>query len=157
MTPDPENSTPTGLRVIKTARTVRSINRAAQEGFWPLVKRVERDPDISSKFAVFQHRETGRIEVIGDFRSHLDPNEYEAVIGWSDFYPHVTDKPFAAYLIPPDLEVGERVYVEDLIEDFVGGRWNQGNVYRLAEAEAIWTGTDLQIDFEQTSFLEILG
>ena len=138
MTPDPENTTPTGLRIIKTARTERSINRAAQEGFWPLVKKVERDPEISSKFAVFQHRETGRIEVIGDFRSHLDPNEYEAVIGWSDFYPYVTDKPFAAYLIPPDLEVGERVYVEDLIEDFVDGRWNQGDVYRLAEAAAIW-------------------
>ena len=110
------------VRIIKTARTERSINRAAQEGFWPLVKKVERDPEISSKFAVFQHRETGRIEVIGDFRSHLDPNEYEAVIGWSDFYPYVTDKPFAAYLIPPDLEVGERVYVADLIENFGPGR-----------------------------------
>ena len=157
MTPDPENTTPTGLRIIKTARTERAINRAAQEGFWPLVKKVERDPEISSKFAVFQHRETGRIEVIGDFRSHLDPNEYEAVIGWSDFYPYVTDKPFAAYLIPPDLEVGERVYVEDLIEDFVGGRWNQGDVYRLAEAEAIWTGTDLEIDYEEGQFQTFVG
>jgi hypothetical protein len=157
MTPDPENTTPMGLRIIKTARTERSINRAAQEGFWPLIKKVERDPEISSKFAIFQHRETGRIEVIGDFRFHLDPNEYEAVIGWSHFYPHVTDKPFAAYLIPPDIEVGERVYVEDLIEDFIGGRWNQGDVFRLAEAEAIWTGTDLEIDYGEGQFQTFVG
>ncbi len=79
------------------------------------------------------------------------------MIGWSDFYPHVTDEPFAAYLIPPDLEVGERVYVEDLIEDFVGARWNQGDVYRLSEAEAIWTGTDLQIDYEDGQFQTFVG
>ena len=143
--------------MIKTAQTGRSINRAAQAGFWPLLKKIECDPEISIKFAVFQHRETVLIGVIGQLSSHLDPNEYEALIGLSDFYLHVTDKPFAAYLIPPDLEVGERVYVEDLIEDFVGGRWNQGDVYRLAEAEAIWTGTDLEICYEQGRFRTFMG
>ena len=46
-------------------------------------------------------------------------------------------EPFAAYLIPRDLKAGERVFVEDLIEDFVGGEWNQGDVLRLDSCEAI--------------------
>ena len=63
------NKNDRGLRVIRTARDKDSINRAARSGLRPLVKKVEPSDKIRSKFAVVQFKETGEIEVIGDYRT----------------------------------------------------------------------------------------
>lgn len=136
-----------GLRVIKTARDQESINQAARAGFRPLMRTVKPSRKIHSKFAVYQNRETGEIAVVGDFRAHMPEQEWDCVIDWTDYYPHSFPQPFAAYLIPPDIQKGERVLLEDLIEDLVGMTWNQGNAYRLDSCEAIWTGSDFKIQF----------
>jgi hypothetical protein len=136
------------LRVIKTARTERAINEAVNEGFYPLVKRLEPSAEIRSKFAVFQEKQTGKIKVVGDLRVDLEEfgdGDYERVIGFHFYYPHHFESPFAAYLIPKDIRMGERVLLEDLIEDYVGGRWNQGDVFRLDKCEAIWNGKELEL------------
>jgi hypothetical protein len=139
-----------GLRVIKTARDKDSINKAAKSGFRPLIKKVEPSDKIRSKYAVVQNRKTGEIITIGDYRSdfYSDSDDYEIVIDWSDYYPHNFTSPFAAYLIPQDIKKGERVLLEDLIEDYVGASWNQGDTYRLESCEAIWNGTDFEIQYD---------
>jgi hypothetical protein len=38
----------------------------------------------------------------------------------------------------------------DLIEDFVGASWNQGDIYRLDSCEGVWDGSDLVIQYEST-------
>lgn len=144
------------LRVIRTARTEQAINNAAREGYQPLIKRVVPDPAIQHKFAVYQHRTTGEIEVIGDFRAS-PPSEYDEVIGWTYYYPHTFPSPFAAYLIPRDIEVGERVFVKDVIEDLVEATWNQGDVYRLESSEAVWDGTDLVIQHGPEASVILVG
>lgn len=139
------------LRVIKTARDIESINEAVTNGFKPIVKKVEPSFLIRSKYAVLQDKKTGEVIVISDFRfgsmTYVDLDAYDRVIDWTFYYPHSFKSPFAAYLIPKDIAVGERVYVEDLIEDFVGATWNQGDTYRLKSCEAIWTGTELEIQY----------
>ena len=136
------------LIVIKTARNKESINEAALNGYRLIIKKVEPSSQIRSKYSVVQHIETGEIEVLGDLRVRLDydndPN-FETIIDWTLYYPYKFESPFAAYLIPPDLEKGESVLVEDLIEDIVGSVWNQGDAYRLESCEAIWNGEDLII------------
>ena len=138
------------LRVIKTARDKASINRAAKNGFTPLIKKVEPSDKIRSKYAVVQNKKTGEIIVIGDFRSRFnsDGDDFEMVINWTGYYPHNFTSPFAAYLIPKDIKKGERVLLEDLIEDYVGASWNQGDTYRLESCEAIWNGKDLEIQYD---------
>jgi hypothetical protein len=158
------NESPQGLRVIKTARDKDRINEAVKNGFRPLIKKVKPSSKIRSKYAVVQNTNTGEIEVIGDYRSklysdNLVPNrlsrifpeikiDYEIVIDWTFYYPNNFKSPFAAYLIPKDIQIGERVLLEDLIEDYVGGRWNQGDTYRLGSCEAIWNGKDLEIQYD---------
>ena len=139
-----------GLRIIKTARDKNGINEAARNGYRPLVKKVEPSDEIRTKFAVVQNKISGEIEVLGDYRREIDEhNEYEtAVIGWTYYYPYSFKAPFAAYLIPKDIQVGERVFIEDLIEDYVGAHWNQGDTYRLESCEAIWNGKDLEIQYD---------
>ncbi len=139
------------LRVIKTARDKKSINEAAKNGYRPLIKKVQPSNKIRSKYSVIQHKKTGEIQVIGDYRmnSHLhDDSEFETVIKWTYYYPHTFTSPFAAYLIPNNIQIGEHVFIEDLIEDYIGASWNQGDTYRLESCEAIWNGKDLVIQYK---------
>ncbi len=138
---------PSDLRVIRTARSKEAINQAAKEGFWPLVKPVIPSPEIKTKYAVIQHSETGEIEVSADFRfdSMSFGEKGNKVIDFTFYYPYHFENPFAAYLIPKDLKVGEKVFLEDLIEDIVGSRWNQGDCYRKPHCEAIWNGKNFEL------------
>lgn len=149
---------PENLRVIKTARTDDDINRAAKAGFFPLMKVVKPSKEISSKFCVWRNRETGEIRVVGDYRAGGGGETWEKVIDWTYYYPHAFPKPYAAYLIPPDIQVGEQVFVEDLIEDFIGLSSGQGDNYRLQSWTAVWDGTDLKIQYDASrDRLEMIG
>lgn len=141
-----------GLRVIKTARGVKSINEATKNGFKPLVKAVQPSQDIKNKFAVLQHRMTGEVVAISDRREELLDNvEYQLVVDWTFFYPYNFHSPIAAYLVPGDLKIGEVVFLEDLIEDYIGASWNQGDTYRLLSCEAVWDGHSFQIQYSPKS------
>lgn len=133
------------LRVIKTARDIESINAAVKAGFRPLVKKVLPSKKIKNKYSVIQNKTTGEITVVGDYRHSIDTDEYEIVVNWTFFYPYKFESPFAAYLVPKDIRIGEIVMLEDLIEDIVGTKWNQGDTYRLESCRAIWNGSDLEI------------
>lgn len=136
------------LRVIKTARTEEAINKAAKAGFRPLVKCVKPSKKICSKYSIWQNQTTGEIKVVGDFRWCDFDEAWKLVIDWTDYYPYHFPEPFAAYLIPPDIQPGERVWVKDLIEDFAGIIWNQGDISRLDSCEAVWDGQDLKIQYD---------
>ncbi|MDG1279619.1 MAG: hypothetical protein P8O16_20280 [Algoriphagus sp.] len=139
--------TDSGLRIIYTARNSKEIRKAFQSGFYPLVKKVIPSTEIFTKYAVFQHKETGEVDFTSDYRSNHD-EFWEQVIPWTNYYPYNFESPYAAYLLPKDLKVGERVLLADLIEDIVGSRWNQGSNYRLESCEAVWNGQDFEIDFD---------
>jgi len=145
-----------GLRVIRTARTKWAINRAVRNGYMPLIKKVEPSKKINSKFAIIRNKISGEIKVITDYRFSVG-SEFEMVLDWTFYYPHYFKSPFAAYLIPSDIQIGERVYINDLIEDIVGGSWNQGDTYRLTSSEAVWDGTDLLIEFDNLKGFTIVG
>jgi hypothetical protein len=155
------NKNSQGLRVIKTARDKDSINLAARNGLYPIIKKVEPSCKIRSKYSVIQNKKTGEIQIIGDYRNGLfseDSEEFETVINWTFYYPHNFKAPFAAYLIPHDVEIGERVFIEDLIEDYIGASWNQGDTYRLESCEAIWNGTDLEVQYDpRTNRSDFIG
>ena len=64
-----------GIRTIQTARDEESINLAAKNGFFPLMKKVAPDKRIRSKYAIFQNKETGEMEFEKKCVStHSDPS-----------------------------------------------------------------------------------
>lgn len=145
---------PNSLRVIKTARSRKAINLAAREGFRPLVKPVIPGEEISSMVAVYQHRGTGEIQLGGDYR-YSPSEEWVLVVPHFDYYPYHFASPFAAYLVPPDLCIGERVWLEDVIEDIVAVWGNQGYRPRLKHCEATWDGKEFIIDFDPQKDAEV--
>jgi len=152
------------LREIKTARSEDAINMAAKNGFFPLIKEVIPSDEVRSGYRVVQDQITGKIEVLGDMRSYRvtdgwdiqDDGDFETVIEWSSYYPYHFESPFAAYLIPADLEVGERVYLLDLIEDIVASTF-QGGGSRLKSCEAIWNGKDFEIQYNPEKVTRYVG
>jgi hypothetical protein len=142
----PKNN-PNGLRVIKTARTVAEINAAADQGLIPRLQPVNPSSNIHNRVAVYQHKVTGKIELSGDCRWQPGP-VYECVIPHRTYYPYHFPEPFAAYLLPADLKVGERVWLKDVIEDIVAVWGNQGYQPRLECCEATWDGAGFVIHFD---------
>lgn len=65
------------------------------------------------------------------------------------FYPHQQQHPIAAYLLPRDLQPGERVFLTDLIEDLLGWWSNQEHKIRIDSAYAVWNGTDFLIEWDE--------
>lgn len=135
------------LPVIRTARGKDAINAGAKEGFRPLVKRVQPSPEIKSKLAVYQNRQSGEISYSDDYRVGApmwSSDEWDLVIPMFWYYPYAFEEPVAAYLLPPDLEPGQAVVLEDLIEDLKGEAWNQGDCSRLKATIAVWTGEEFE-------------
>ncbi len=143
-------------RVIKTARNEIDMNEAARKGYWPLVKPVTPSKKIKSKYAIYQNEDTGKIVIAGDYRSYPKPG-WKIAVDFTSYYPHTFESPFAAYLLPENIKVGEKVYLEDLIEDYVGWCWNQGDAYRLEGCDAIWNGTDFDILYEEKKEPCVIG
>ena len=141
-------------RIIKTARSRESINSAAKKGYWPLIKEVEQSEEIKRKSIIYQNKETGEIMIGSDFRSRGAEGYEELMVVWS--YP-CFESPYAAYLIPKDIEVGEKVWLEDLIENYVGWCWNQGDASRLESCEAIWNGEDFDILYKEQDRTCVIG
>lgn len=141
------DNNPDGLPVIKTARTLDAINAAAKEGFRPLIKPVVPSDKIHNMVAVFQHRVTGEVTLCGDLRMKFG-EDYECVIPFHTYYPYSFPEPFAAYLVPSNLGNGQRVWLEDIIEDIVAVFGNQGWHPRLEACEAIWTGGEFEVQFD---------
>jgi len=151
------NNQQSQLRIIKTARDVRSINSAAQNGFFPLIKELKEAEFLRQRYGVLQNKLTNEIVVSSartgyrqyDDKFDYSEKEWNLVIPFTDYYPHHYrfECPFAAYLIPNDIKVEEKVLIEDLIEDYSAGYfWD--TCMRLDSCEAIWTGSDLEILYD---------
>ncbi|ANQ52901.1 hypothetical protein MY04_05845 (plasmid) [Flammeovirga sp. MY04] len=135
------------MRTIKTARTLEEINQGVKDGFKTLFQEVKPSPKIKRKVAVVWNDSENKYQEVGDFRS-----------GGSKFYwyyPYHFPNPYAAYLLPKDLEIGERVFLEDVIEDIVASEWNQGDTTRLEAGEATWNGESF--DFDERELIMIMG
>jgi len=145
-----------GLRLIRTIRGETAINAAKEMGLKLIELRAEVSDEFKVKYKKLQHRKTGDIITIGDFRAGHGW-EWKTLVNWTYRNPSKFFSPFAAYIVPKDLKSGERVLINDVITNHVSGRWNQGDVYRLSKSEAIWTGRYFDIDVSSYAIGEFIG
>lgn len=138
-----------GLPVIKTARNLVAMADGQARGCRLVIRRCGQTGEIGSKCIVYQHSTTGELWWSVDYRSEAPNRSNESE--WSlvaDWFHHRADQPFplAAYLVPPGLKRGQRVLLEDLIEDVGVEYWNQGDSRRLLSSVAVWNGYDFELE-----------
>jgi len=134
------------LRRIKTLRTEEEIDEAIKAGYKVLKQKVKPSKSIRVTDLHIRDKQTGKIEV-KPYSYHALPHDYDRyeVVEQRTYYPYTFPSKVAAYLLPDDLQVGERVILEDLIEDIVGESHAWGT-YRLDSVEAIWNGKKFEVD-----------
>ena len=144
-------------RVIKTARTETEINRAVALGYKTIIKEVIPSDKIKVMYALERNLETGEVKVLQDsWEIYAYHENAEKVIDKVYYYPYQFPSPFAAYLVPPDIKIGEMVILEDLIEDIIGAH-HKMHTYRLASAEAMWNGERFVISHDSYSVSVTMG
>ena len=134
------------LRTIKTLRTKEEINDAVKAGKNVLKQKVIPSKEIRVTDLHIKDKETGKVK-IEPYSFHALPSDddrYE-IVKKVTYYPYEFPSKIAAYLLPDDLEIGERVILEDLIEDIVGASHSSGT-YRLDGTEAVWDGEKFAVD-----------
>ena len=154
-----------GLPVVKTARSLIAMEDAHKRGLKVVIRHVDGKftEKIGDKCIVYQHRYTGAISWSGDYRMPgPDLSEGEKWEDWilvADWFFYRPDRPFplAAYLAPGDVQPGQRVWLEDIIEDIPQRRWNQGNSDRLQSTTAIWNGEGFELEEPPIPQLELVG
>ncbi len=136
------------LRIVKTLRTKEEIKDAINSGQKVLKQKVKPSKEIRVTDIHIKDKKTGKITV-QPYSFHALPTDYDRyeVVKKRTYYPYDFPSKDAAYVLPEDLSVGERVILEDLIEDIVGASHSWGT-YRLDSAEAIWNGEEFVVDCE---------
>ena len=134
------------MRLIKTARGIDAINIAIREGLKPLFQQVHSSDNIRIKELVLMNTKTGEVSIAkhnyhGVIRATSE--NMKKIMGTS-YYPYQFS-PYAAYMLPHDLAKGEKVILDDLIEDIICKEHAWGT-YRLDSAEATWDEEKFIID-----------
>jgi hypothetical protein len=147
---EPATPKPCACREIQTARGEKAINEAVTNGYFPLLKQVEMSVKLIRWMSVYQHIETGEVDVsfASDRRGRVRNNEWGRALLSFPFYPNPPQEPFAAYLLPKDLMINETVFLTDLIDDFIALTHNVEH-FRLKSAYAVWTGKDFEILWDE--------
>lgn len=141
------------LPIIITLRNLPAMKSAQQKGFRLIFRDTGEDTSNGEeKYILYQNKHTGALWWSSDYRrSAPEPEALHAENDWGivrDWFFARSDRqfPLAAYAIPKNIAAGERVFIEDLIEDSFSETWNQGNSERRKSSGATWTGEDLLID-----------
>lgn len=156
--------------VIQTVRSFEDIERGVAMGYWPDVRLIEPNPDMSSKITVGQNPETGAVDYSGDYRSGFrhraidveslsarPSSSFEEVIPFTRYYPYHQKSPIAAYLIPKGLKGRTPVVVPDPIEDIVGWRWNQGDTHRASNVPGYVEFNRVVLEPRAVEVCEVMG
>ena len=146
------------LKRIKTARGADAINKAVDEGYTPLIYEVKPSEKMYVKEVLIRDIKTGKVKTMPYYfyvKLYGIPVESDSVKVVS--YDPYKFPPYAAYLLPNDLEKGETVILEDLIEDIVGASHNGYVMSRQNNAEAVWDGEKFIIDRNSFDTLVTIG
>ena len=153
------------LRIVETVDSEKDLNEAIENGHVTLFRKIERNSKLYSRCLLLRNYRSGLYEEVPSrsfYTRHAGKQEFpESEWECMHRYDHYhrerrADKAWAAYVLPQLPVVGERFYIEDIIEDiFVQGFWY--DLIPADNAEAVWNGQDLEIDEAQFAEGHIVG
>ena len=134
---------------ISTARNVDEINKAVEQGYNIVLKMTDEIKDwiFSSGYSYSLIKtEAGKYVEYTDPRTKRWLGEkFETIISHKKYNDTSSEIHYAAYIVPKDLKKGDRVFLEDIIEDFPYHIHHGSS--RLKSWTAIFNGEDFDIDY----------
>jgi hypothetical protein len=144
------------LPVVKTAYDIDEVNEYVKNGHRSILREIKRNPRLQSNFCIFRNRINGLLveaparEFGVQYGEWIEYPEVDwELILESTYYAREREpnQSWAAYILPLGLQANTAVYLEDIIEDvYVGEFWY--SLHYASDAIALWTGDDLEIDYQ---------
>ena len=153
------------LRTIKTVDTVEALNEANAKGQITLVREIQLNHKLYAPCLLLRNYQTGEYRCVpsrsfftryeGDLE--FPESDWQLIQSYEEYHGKRRQNPdWAAYVIPPSPAVGERFYIEDLIEEiFIQGFWY--SLIGADDGEGIWNGTDIEINKDLYKKFSIVG
>ena len=141
------------LRVVKTVRNLNKLTSEISKSNHIIFQRITRNPSFETERMLLRsladltivdvpsrsfHRRDGWYE--------YSEEEWELVHTFKSYSGNNSDDGWDSYIVPIDAQIGERFYVEDVIEDIVAETF-WGTAIPAQDGEAIWNGIMLKIDY----------
>ena len=136
-----------GLKEVKTARSLAALNLAVKQGLKIQLVQLDADNSLHRSFHLVEYDDGTYGEVV-DYRTIIMPKfQNKPIVASHPFsqYRYCFDNPWAAYLLPVDVEEGDQVFVWDVIQDQVKKQMNHGGSFRQQQCIATWVGGELVI------------
>jgi hypothetical protein len=153
------------LRVIKTVYEADLLNEFISGGRTYIIRDIKRTQKLYSERLLLRNYDTGMFEEVParEFfvqygtRMSFPENQWELVRDYKIYFrdrknPH----PWAAYILPENVKIGERLYIDDIIEDILMEKfWN--SKYAASDGECVWNGSDIEIDMSLYDRVFLIG
>ena len=137
-----------GLREVKTARSLACLNQAVADGMRVLIIALEADENFVRDVNLVQYEDgtyTDDVDVRDILRKSNHQGKPITPHGFFSQYRYQFNNPWAAYILPSDIESGEQVFIWDIIEDRAGAR----SYLRQGQAIGTWTGDGFDIPVQE--------
>jgi len=142
------------LRVVKTLFDLDEITQAQQEGNIIIMRDHVNHPLLTVGMHIYKNVKTGEYrkargrtytrQYSCEQITEYPIEEWEEVLFYRENLRKV-DYDFGAYVLPGDAQVGEKFYIENLIESVYSGSFWEANFYSV-DTDATWDGEDLKIE-----------
>ena len=140
------------LRVVKTVRNLNELTSDISKTNHVLFQRVTRNPSFATERMLLRNYSDLTIVDVPsrsfyrrDGLQEYSEDQWELVHFFKSYSGNNSDEGWAAYLVPKDAEVGERFYIEEVIEDIVAEIF-WGTAIPANDGEAFWNGKGLDLD-----------
>jgi hypothetical protein len=145
---------PNSLRVVETVTDLIKVEERKKKGHMVLFETCEPKEELYRSRILFKELATGKFSwaedrfMVVQYGSiqYFSEEEYEQVITVREYPRQKTlTRSWGAYILPLNISIGERVYVEDLLQDVSMGDFWSSTIMAHA-GEAVWDGEKLIFD-----------
>lgn len=162
---EPELGNPNELPVVKTCYSMYALDEAIKNGHQTCIMKITENPKLRLKGILLRNKASGEYTVVKDRKMYVQygrikeyrVEEWETiheVTGYARTRP--ASEGWGAYILPLGMQPGDRVYVEDLLEDLVAFEFWY-SVGAAVDGEGIWTGSSIEVDYTLYQRFERIG
>jgi hypothetical protein len=143
------------LRTVRTVYELEEVNHWVSLGHIIKIEKLKRTDGIYWKSSIFRNRKTGeyitaesRDFMFGGYKAThvtLSEEDFEEICRIKSYTrTRRTEFDWAAYILPLNPEIGEELYIEDLIEDIEVAVQTNPTLFAV-NGVAKWSGTELEL------------
>ncbi len=155
---------PKDLPVVKTCYDLHRLNEAIKHGHKICIMKITEQPQLCLSGLLLQNKSSGEYTLVKERRVYRRSGIFEySVEEWETIHEvngyartRRAHQGWGAYILPLDVKLGDRVYVDDLLEDSVSSKFWY-SVVAAVDGEGIWDGSSIKIDESLYTRVVIVG